>query len=130
MNVSEIEVEPLINLPLCPDNARVIECSGSFAPCLLSAMIECHEGDLICLTRHKVNTPNSSMTFSRYAGFTTTPYTPALLGGVDHPVRPLPRMRSRADLFPAEPKIEAFLTDLAVHGNIAAATLARIIHEG
>jgi site-specific recombinase XerD len=32
------------------------------------------------------------------------------------------RMRSRADLFPAEPKIEAFLTDLAVHGNVAAAT--------
>ena len=31
-------------------------------------------------------------------------------------------MRSRAELFPAEPKIEAFLTDLAVHGNVAAAT--------
>jgi site-specific recombinase XerD len=31
-------------------------------------------------------------------------------------------MRSRQDLLPAEPKIEAFLTDLAVHGNIAAAT--------
>ena len=31
-------------------------------------------------------------------------------------------MRSRADLFPAEPKIEAFLTDLAVHGRVAAAT--------
>ena len=31
-------------------------------------------------------------------------------------------MRSRQDLFPAEPKIEAFLTDLAVHGNVAAAT--------
>ena len=31
-------------------------------------------------------------------------------------------MRSRQDLFPAEPKIEIFLTDLAVHGNIAAAT--------
>jgi integron integrase len=31
-------------------------------------------------------------------------------------------MRSRADLFPAEPKIEAFLTDLALHGNVAAAT--------
>ena len=31
-------------------------------------------------------------------------------------------MRSRADLFPAEPKIEAFLTDLAVQGNVAAAT--------
>ena len=31
-------------------------------------------------------------------------------------------MRSREDLFPAEPKIEAFLTDLAVHANVAAAT--------
>jgi site-specific recombinase XerD len=31
-------------------------------------------------------------------------------------------MRSRQDLFPAEPKIESFLTDLAVHGSIAAAT--------
>jgi hypothetical protein len=31
-------------------------------------------------------------------------------------------MRSRNDLFPSEPKIEAFLTDLAVHGNVAAAT--------
>ena len=31
-------------------------------------------------------------------------------------------MRSRQDLFPAEPKTEAFLTDLAVHGNVAAAT--------
>jgi hypothetical protein len=30
-------------------------------------------------------------------------------------------MRSREDLFPADPKIEAFLTDLAVHGNIAPA---------
>jgi hypothetical protein len=28
-------------------------------------------------------------------------------------------MRSREDLCPAEPKIEAFLTDLAAHGNIA-----------
>ena len=31
-------------------------------------------------------------------------------------------MRSRKDLFPAEPKIGAFLTDLAVNGNVAAAT--------
>jgi integron integrase len=31
-------------------------------------------------------------------------------------------MRSRQDLFPAEPKIESFLTDLAVHGHVAAAT--------
>ncbi len=32
------------------------------------------------------------------------------------------KMRSRVDLLPAEPKIEAFLTDLAVHGNVAAST--------
>ena len=31
-------------------------------------------------------------------------------------------MRSREDLLPAEPRIEAFLTDLAVRGNVAAAT--------
>jgi hypothetical protein len=31
-------------------------------------------------------------------------------------------MRSRQDLFPAEPKIEPFLTDLAVHGHVIAAT--------
>ena len=31
-------------------------------------------------------------------------------------------MRARADLFPAEAKIEAFLTDLAVRGDVAAAT--------
>jgi Phage integrase, N-terminal SAM-like domain len=31
-------------------------------------------------------------------------------------------MRSRAHLFPAEPKIESFLTDLAVRGHVAAAT--------
>src|SRR5713101_86207 len=31
-------------------------------------------------------------------------------------------MRSCEDLVPAEPKIEAFLTDLAVHGDVAPAT--------
>ena len=31
-------------------------------------------------------------------------------------------MRSHSDLFPAEAKIESFLTDRAVHGHIAAAT--------
>jgi hypothetical protein len=31
-------------------------------------------------------------------------------------------MWSRDDLFPAESKIESFLTDLAVNGNVAAAT--------
>ncbi|HEX9870256.1 MAG TPA: hypothetical protein VGC99_17015, partial [Candidatus Tectomicrobia bacterium] len=34
---------------------------------------------------------------------------------------PLHGMRSHQDLCPAEPKIEAFLTDLAMHGKIAAA---------
>ena len=33
-----------------------------------------------------------------------------------------PSRRSRDDLLPAEPQIEAFLTDLAVHGNVAPAT--------
>jgi integron integrase len=32
------------------------------------------------------------------------------------------KMRSREDLFPAEPKIELFLTDLAVNGKVAAST--------
>jgi len=32
------------------------------------------------------------------------------------------RMRSREDLLPGEPKIEAFLTHLAVEGNVATAT--------
>lgn len=32
-------------------------------------------------------------------------------------------MQSRADLYPAEPKIEAFLTHLAVEGRVAPATL-------
>jgi hypothetical protein len=31
-------------------------------------------------------------------------------------------MRSRDALFPAEPKIEAFLSDLAVRGNVAPST--------
>jgi len=31
-------------------------------------------------------------------------------------------MRSREALFPAEPKIESFLTDLALNGHVAAAT--------
>jgi hypothetical protein len=37
-------------------------------------------------------------------------------------------MRSREDLCPAEPKIEAFLTDLAVHGNVAPATQNRAMN--
>ncbi|MGH8058175.1 MAG: integron integrase [Candidatus Entotheonellia bacterium] len=38
------------------------------------------------------------------------------------------RMRSRDDLFPPEPNIEAFLTDLAVNGNVAAATQHQAMH--
>jgi integron integrase len=37
-------------------------------------------------------------------------------------------MRSRDDLFPPEPNIEAFLTDLAVNGNVAAATQHQAMH--
>jgi len=37
-------------------------------------------------------------------------------------------MRSRADLFPAEPKIEAFLSDLALQGKVAAATQNQAMH--
>jgi hypothetical protein len=37
-------------------------------------------------------------------------------------------MRSREALFPAEPKIESFLSDLAVHGHVAAATQNQAMH--
>jgi hypothetical protein len=37
-------------------------------------------------------------------------------------------MRAREDLCPTEPKIEAFLTDLAVHGNVAATTQHQATH--
>jgi hypothetical protein len=37
-------------------------------------------------------------------------------------------MRSRDDLFPAEPQLEAFLTHLAVHSHVAAATQHQAMH--
>jgi hypothetical protein len=37
-------------------------------------------------------------------------------------------MRSRQDRFPAEPKIASCLTDLAVHGHVAAATQNQAMH--
>ncbi len=37
-------------------------------------------------------------------------------------------MRSREDFFLAEPKSEAFLTDLAVHGNVAPTTQHQAMH--
>jgi len=39
------------------------------------------------------------------------------------------RMRSRDDLFPAEPKIEAFLTHLAMEGNVAPATQNQAMND-
>jgi Phage integrase, N-terminal SAM-like domain len=42
--------------------------------------------------------------------------------------RPTNANRSREDLFPAEPQIEAFLTDLAVPGNVAPATQTRAMN--
>jgi len=38
-------------------------------------------------------------------------------------------MRSREDLFPGEAKIESFLTDLAVHANVAPATLTPLLQN-
>src|SRR4030042_5254381 len=68
--------EPLINLPFCPNNAIMAGFSGSFARCPLSAISGCHYGSLICLTRQKVNSQNSSIKSDRYSVCTTTPFTP------------------------------------------------------
>jgi hypothetical protein len=38
------------------------------------------------------------------------------------------RMRSRDDLFPADPKIEVFLTHLAAQGNVAPATRNQVMN--
>jgi hypothetical protein len=46
----------------------------------------------------------------------------AFLWGVDHTVCPVSRHAVGEDLYPTEPKIEAFLTDLAAHGDVAALT--------
>ena len=62
------------------------------------------------------------MMYDKRSVCSTTPFTPS------DPMRSGLRfvrfhgMRSRADLFPVEPKIESFLTDLPVNGNVAAAT--------
>jgi integrase len=41
---------------------------------------------------------------------------------VDRPLRPFPRHAIARRPLPAQPQIESFLTDLAVHGHVAAAT--------
>jgi integrase len=87
--------------------------SGSFAQYLLSAISGHDHGAIIYLPQRlhhsSIHTERSYLEwivrFVRFHG-----------------------MRSRADLFPAEPKIEAFLTDLAVQGNVAAATQNQAIN--
>src|SRR6266566_8030569 len=123
------DAQPLIHVSFCPDKAILVGFSGSFAKCLLSAISACHDGDInmpnatqsqppkllddvrqvLRLHHYSIHTERSSVEwirrFARFHG-----------------------MRSRADLFPAEPEIESFLTDLAVHGNVAAATQNRAMH--
>src|SRR4030065_798420 len=70
-------VQPLINLPFCPDNVIVGGFSGSFARCPLSAISGYYYGSLICLTQQKVSSQNSSIKSDRYSVCTTTPFTPS-----------------------------------------------------
>src|SRR5215216_1308434 len=52
----EIEAEPLINRPFCPDKAILAGFSGSFAQCPLSVLAGRHDdADFICLRRRAVN---------------------------------------------------------------------------
>ena len=69
------------------------------------------------------------MTCDRCSLCTTTPFTPSA-PTVEWIVRfvRFHGMRSREDLFPAESTIESFRTDLAVHGNVAAATQHQAMH--
>jgi hypothetical protein len=49
----------LINRLFCPDNVLLVGYSGSFAQCPVSALAGRHDnGNLICLTRAAVNSPN------------------------------------------------------------------------
>jgi integrase len=47
---------------------------------------------------------------------------------VDRPICPVPRQAVARSLFPAEPKIESYLTNLAVHGHVAAATQSQAMN--
>src|SRR5919109_2024418 len=115
--------QPVIHLPFCPDNTVLVEFSGSFAQGLLSAISGRHGGDLIGLTRREVNNQNSAMKSARCSVSTTT-FIHTERSYVDWIVRfvRFHGMRSREDFFPAKPKIEAFLTDRVVNGNVAPAT--------
>jgi hypothetical protein len=117
------DAQPLIHLPFCPDNTILVEFSGSFAQGLLSAISGRHDGDLIGLMRREVNNQNSAMKSARCSVSTTTSIHTerSYVDWIGRFVRFL-GMRSREDLFPAEPKIEAFLADLAMNGNVAPAT--------
>jgi predicted transposase YbfD/YdcC len=99
----------------------LVEFSGSFAQCLLSAISGLHDGDLICLTRREVNKLRDGvckvLCLHHYSIHTERSYGDWIVRFVR-----FHGMRSREDLSPAEPKIEAFLTDRAVNGNVAPAT--------
>ena len=67
----------MINMPFCPDNKILDWFSGSFAPCLLSAISSHqHEGS-ICLPRRDIHTHNSSMTCDMSSVCAMTPCTPS-----------------------------------------------------
>src|SRR6266851_7257214 len=42
---------PVIHVPLCPDHAFLVGCSGSCTLCPCSAISGHHDGDLVSLTR-------------------------------------------------------------------------------
>ena len=52
--------DPLMNWPFYPDIALIPEFSDRFALCLLAIIAQHSHGDLICRTRHEVNTQHSS----------------------------------------------------------------------
>ena len=115
--------KPLIHLPFCPDNAVLVGFSGSFAQCPLSAISGRHGGDLNMPDATRSQQPKlldevrKVLRLHHYSIHTERSYVEWIVRFVR-----FHGMRSRKALFPAEPKIESFLTDLAVNGNVAAAT--------
>jgi hypothetical protein len=99
----------------------LVEFSGGFAQGRLSAISGRHDGDLIGLTRREVNKLRAEvrkvLLLHHYSIHTERSYVEWIVRFVH-----FHGMQSREDLFPAEPKIEAFLTDLAMNGNVAPAT--------
>ena len=82
----------MINRPFCPDNTILVGFSGSFDRYPLSSISGHHHGGIGCLTRREIHDPYASV-----------------------------ELIARVVRVQGMPKIEAFPTDLAVHGNIAPA---------